>query len=52
LLILVPFIVIILIIFAVDSLYFDDVKPKEKVNEKKIEKSDNRKNYINKYLKQ
>jgi hypothetical protein len=51
LLILIPFIVIILIIFAVDSIYFDDVKPKNNVNEKEIEKSDNRKNYVNKYLK-
>jgi len=50
-LILLPFVVIILIIFAIDTLYFDDVKPKDKPIEKTIEKTDNRKNYINKYLK-
>jgi len=50
-LILIPFIVIILIIFAVDSIYFDDVKPKNSENQQKIEKSDNRKDYINRYLK-
>jgi len=51
-LILIPFIIIILIILSVDHLYYSDVKPKENVTEKKIEKSDSRKNYVNKYLKQ
>lgn len=46
-----PFLLIVLLIFVVDSLYFDDVKPKDKVNDKVIEKTDNRKNYVNKYLK-
>ncbi len=50
--ILVPFVIIILIVFAIDTIYFDDVKPKDEVNQKVIEKQDNRKNYINKYLKQ
>lgn len=50
-LILVPFILIILLIFVVDALYFDDVKPKDTANDKVIEKTDNRKNYVNKYLK-
>jgi len=51
LLILVPFALIILVIFIVDALYFDDVKPKDEPNNKVIEKTDNRKNYINQYLK-
>jgi len=50
--ILVPFVLIILIIFAIDTLYFDDVKPTNETPKKSIEKTDNRKNYINKYLKQ
>ncbi len=50
-LILVPFVVIVLIIFVVDALYFDDVKPKDEAQQKVIEKTDNRKNYVNKYLK-
>jgi len=49
-LILVPIALIILIIFVVDALYFDDVKPKDEPNKKVIEKIDNRKNYVNKYL--
>jgi len=51
-LILVPFLIIILIIFVVDSLYYDDVKPKDEPHKKVIEKPDNRKNYFNKYLKE
>jgi len=51
-LILLPFVVIILIVFAIDTIYFDDVKPKDDVNQKVIEKKDNRKDYVNKYLKQ
>jgi len=50
LLILVPFILIVLVIFVVDALYFDDIKPKDEPNQKVIEKKDNRKDYINKYL--
>ncbi len=50
--ILVPILLIILIIFAIDMLYFDDVKPVDEPTKKSIEKTDNRKNYINKYLKQ
>jgi hypothetical protein len=52
-LILIPFIIIILIIFTIDKIYYSDVKPVEEkpkvVKEKKIEY--NRKNYIDKYLK-
>jgi len=51
-LILVPFILIIFVIYAVDSLYFDDVKPKNEPEQKVIEKKDNRKNYVNRYLKE
>ena len=50
-LILVPFIIIILIIFTIDRFYFDDVKEVKEPTKKTIEKTDNRKNYINKYLK-
>ncbi len=50
-LILVPIILIIFVIFVVDSVYYDDVKPKDTFEKKVIEKKDNRKNYINKYLK-
>ena len=49
-LILVPFVVIILIVFTVDALYFDDVKPKDELNQKVVEKQDNRKDYINRYI--
>ena len=49
--ILIPFVVIILIIFAIDTIYFDDVKPKNEPPKKTIEKKDNRKNYVNQYLK-
>jgi len=51
-LILLPVVIIILIIFTIDSLYFDDVKPTLQPEKKIIEKKDNRKSYINKYLKQ
>ena len=50
--ILVPIFIIIMIIFAIDMIYFDDVKPTNEPIEKTIEKTDNRKNYVNKYLKQ
>ena len=50
-LILVPFFIIIMIIFTIDVIYFDDVKPVDEPVKKSIEKTDNRKNYINKYLK-
>ena len=50
--ILVPIVLIILIIFAIDTVYFDDVKPKNEPIKKTIEKKDNRKDYVNKYLKQ
>jgi len=49
--ILVPILLIILIIFTIDMLYFDDVKPINEPEKKSIEKTDNRKNYIDKYLK-
>ena len=51
-LILLPIVIIILIIFTIDVIYFDDVKPADESVKKSIEKTDNRKNYINKYLKQ
>ena len=38
--------------FTIDIIYFDDVKPTNESNKKTIEKTDNRKNYVNKYLKQ
>ncbi|MBL0686851.1 MAG: hypothetical protein JJV95_06870 [Sulfurospirillum sp.] len=49
---LAPIVLIILIIFFIDILYFNDVAPMKKEDSKKtVEKTDNRKNYINKYLK-
>jgi len=49
-LILLPIVLIILTVFVIDALYYDDVKPKDEPNKKIIEKKDNRKNYINKYI--
>lgn len=51
-LILLPIFIIIMIIFTVDVIYFDEAKPVDEPIKKSIEKTDNRKNYINKYLKQ
>ncbi len=51
-LILLPVIIIILVILAIDTIYFDDVKSVNPPPKKTIEKHDNRKEYINKYLKQ
>jgi len=54
-LILIPFIVIILIIVAVDQIYYSDTKPKvtkeEKVITKDIKRAEEQKNYIDKYIK-
>ena len=50
--ILLPIFIIIMIIFIVNVIYFDEVKPIDEPVKKSIEKTDNRKNYINKYLKQ
>jgi len=50
-LILLPFVLIVVIIFAIDFIYFDEVKPKEEPAKQSIKKTDNRKNYIDKYMK-
>ena len=51
-LILLPLVVIILIIFIIDITYFDSAKPTNEPTKKAVEKTDNRKNYIDKYIKQ
>ncbi|WP_156928232.1 hypothetical protein [Sulfurospirillum arcachonense] len=52
-LILIPFIIIVFIIFAIDQIYFTDVKPvdNKKVIVKDLNKTQMKKNYIDKYLK-
>jgi len=54
-LILIPFLVIILIIVAINDIYYSDVKPKNIKENKQIEKRLNQKdetqNYLNKYIK-
>ncbi len=54
-LILLPFLVIILIIVAINNIYYSDTKPKEVKNplhvEKTLDKKDVTQNYIDKYIK-
>jgi hypothetical protein len=51
---IVPIVVIVLIVFMIDSIYFSDAKPTKEppkvVKEKKVQQK--QKDYINKYLKQ
>lgn len=55
-LILLPFLVIILIIVAINNIYYSDVKPKDTQTKKHIErpvdKSIQTNNYIKKYIKE
>ncbi len=48
---LAPIVVIVVVIFTINFIYFDDVKDVKEPTKKSIEKTDDRKNYINKYLK-
>jgi len=54
-LILIPFLVIILIIVAINNIYYSDVKPKNIKEKRQIEKrlnqQDETQNYLNKYIK-
>ncbi len=54
-LILLPFLVIILIIVAINNIYYSDTKPKEVKNplhvEKTLDKKDVTQSYIDKYIK-
>jgi len=54
-LILIPVLVIIFIIVAINSIYYSDVKPKNIKENKQIEKrlnqQDETQNYLNKYIK-
>ena len=54
-LILIPFLVIILIIVAINDIYYSDVKPKNIKENKQIEKrlnqQDETQNYLDKYIK-
>ncbi len=54
-LILVPFLIIILIIVAINNIYYSDAKPKDIKQNKQIEKRFNQQNetqnYLNKYIK-
>ena len=54
-LILIPFIIIIAIIVAVDQIYYSDTKPKvlkeEKVIVKELDKAKKQKSYVDKYIK-
>ena len=53
---LLPFLVIILIIVAINNIYYSDVKPKNPKDplhvEKKLDKQDVTQNYLDKYIKQ
>ncbi len=55
-LMLLPFLVIILIIVAINNIYYSDVKPKNPKDplhvEKKLDKQDVTQNYLDKYIKQ
>ncbi len=55
-LMLLPFFLIILIIVAINNIYYSDVKPTDIKNtkqiEKRLDKRDNAQNYIDKYIKE
>ena len=55
-LILVPFLIIILIVVAINNIYYSDVKPKNLKDplhvEKNLDKQDVTQNYLDKYIKQ
>ena len=54
-LVLLPFLVVILVIVAINHIYYSDVKPrnlKEPLHvEKKLDKQDITQNYLDKYIK-
>ncbi len=54
-LILIPFLVVILIIVAINNIYYSDVKPKnlkmDKQIEKRLKQPNETQNYIDKYIK-
>ncbi len=53
---LLPFLIIILIIVAINNIYYSDVKPKNLKDplhvEKRLDKQDVTQNYLDKYIKQ
>ncbi len=46
-----PVILIILVVFFVNALYFQDTAPKDITKKSSFERSDTRKEYLDKYLK-
>jgi hypothetical protein len=50
-----PFLVVILVIVAINHIYYSDVKPKNlkdsKQIEKRLDKRDTAQNYLNRYIK-
>jgi len=54
-LMILPFVVVILIIVAINHIYYSDVKPKNLKNsqqiEKRLDKQDVTQNYLDKYIK-
>lgn len=54
-LMLLPFLIIIIVIVAINNIYYSDVKPKNLKDNKQIEKRLNKKditqNYLDKYIK-
>jgi len=54
-LMILPFLVVILVIVAINHIYYSDVKPKNlkdsKQIEKRLDKRDTAQNYLNRYIK-
>jgi|ACQI01.1.fsa_nt_gi uncharacterized membrane protein len=49
--ILVPILLIILVIFTIDMLYYEDLKVSDKSEKNSTKEIDNRKKYMDEYLK-